>query len=47
MGVQQPGQLIAGRAGLIADPQAAGFGEAANESTAASSLGIRSTAAKV
>jgi hypothetical protein len=31
MGVQQPGQLIAGRAGLIADPQAGGFGEAANE----------------
>jgi hypothetical protein len=31
LAVQQPGQLIAGRAGLIADPQAAGFGEAAEE----------------
>jgi hypothetical protein len=29
--VQQPGQLIAGRAGLIADPQAGWFGEAAKE----------------
>jgi hypothetical protein len=31
LAVQQPGQLVAGRAGLVADPQAAGFGEAAEE----------------
>jgi hypothetical protein len=31
MSVQQPGQLVAGRAGLIADPQPGRFGEAAEE----------------
>jgi hypothetical protein len=31
LAVQQPGQLVAGRAGLIADPQALRFGEAAKE----------------
>jgi hypothetical protein len=31
LAVQQPGQLVAGRAGLIADPQAGGFSKAAEE----------------
>jgi hypothetical protein len=31
LGVQQPGQLIAGRAGFVADPQAFGFSEAADK----------------
>jgi hypothetical protein len=31
MSVQKPGQRIAGRAGLIADPQAGGFSKAAEE----------------